>query len=1088
MQKNNTYIRTHERASFNTDVLVDSMNIYGLGHLRSLARQLNPLILIALLSAASSAQASIQPLLDSDLNNQSLYASGYITMGARTKVGGNVQSATAITLAANASVGGNVEAGTAITLGADAGVEGYIQAGTTVTLGAAAIIDGSIQAGTTATIGASVKINGELVAGTTVTIDATAEVGGDVLAGTTVTVGAGSIFRGDVDAGTTTTIGAGVQIDGILSANSLQLPPPPPLVTNQEVLITTLQTSLKRLGTGTELVSTTFGINNETLEAGIYSTTDYLTIAGGKTLTLDGKGVDGTWVFNIANYLSFAIDAKVILKDVTDNSSIIWNVLGDKTGAAGYAQLGAGAEARGYIFAKGFIQTGANAVISGLGNDCGGAFSANNFIEFGADSVIGQQGCTSGVAAALSQAIEGHPFAACPTDAFLIQDTSATLFGVQLATGQYQQLSNTMGTSNKLNAMGFNFHDQYLYAWSNEFAQPVRINNAYKVTPLATSGLPDVSFYVGDIAIDSNVYYVYRPGADYGLYAISLDSAAANYLLADRIIDGGNLNLAIFDMAFHPFNGFAYSVDNRGNLYRIDVTNGSATLLNNIGESGTFGAIYFDVDENLYISRNNDGKIFRIDTKQANSQADLFAYGPSSSNNDGARCALAPVIATDAASIDFGDAPASYGSLANDNGARHSTENNAIFMGSGVDAEFDSFQFPLSDDETDGNDDEDGVAFVTGIEVGNGAVLQLVASSSAFVNAWIDFDGNGVFGDDEKILDARSVVQGNNIISYDVPEWAEANSTWARFRISSTAELGPTGGVSDGEVEDYQIDIAEPNVSIRYYPSASGWATIAFEDNWPAIGDYDFNDLVMNYRISEYRQNGQIIRVKLEGQIAALGASYHNGFAFHLPGITRDTINENAIRYTINDVLQNASPLESGRDKAIAIITTDMWDYVSAGENCKYHRSEAGCGSKIQMRFSMTLPMHDGIPEQQMPEFPYDPFLFATEGYEHGYAFGLPPGRTYEIHLPNKAPTEAFRSDFFGRGQDSSEPENERYFVNENGMPWAINVGAEWQYPLEYMDVIYAYPQFHSFIANQGAVNADWYIVENANIKNVFSD
>jgi LruC domain-containing protein len=138
------------------------------------------------------------------------------------------------------------------------------------------------------------------------------------------------------------------------------------------------------------------------------------------------------------------------------------------------------------------------------------------------------------------------------------------------------------------------------------------------------------------------------------------------------------------------------------------------------------------------------------------------------------------------------------------------------------------------------------------------------------------------------------------------------------------------------------------------------------------------------------------------------------------------------------------------------------------------------------MRFSMTLPMHDGVPGQQMPEFPYDPFLFATEGYEHGYAFGLPPGRAYEIHLPNKAPTEAFRPDFFGRGQDSSEPENERHFVNENGMPWAINVGAEWQYPLEYMDVIYAYPQFHSFIANQGAVNADWYIVENATIKKFF--
>jgi LruC domain-containing protein len=822
-----------------------------LRHKQSFWAFINSPLFMVMLFIMSSAQLAAQSLADSDLNNQSLYASGYITAGARTTVGGNVQSATAVTLAANAIFAGNVEAGAATTLGADAGVVGYIEAGSTVTLGVAAIVNGFIQTGTTATVGASAIIDGSIVAGTTATFDTLVEVTGDVLAGTTVTVGAGSTFHGNVDAGTTTTIGAGVQIDGILTANSLLVPPPPLLVTNQEVLITTMQTALKDLGTGTELVSITFGVNNETLEAGIYSTIDYLTITGGKTLTLDGKGVDGTWIFNIANYLSFAIDAKVILLDVTDNSTIIWNVLGDKPGAAGYTQLGAGAETTGFILAKGFVQTGANTVIEGIANDCGGAYSATNFIEFGADSVIGQTGCTNGMAASITQAIADAP-------------------------------------------------------------------------PEAT--------------------------------------------------------------------------------------------------------------------------------------------------------------------IDFGDAPASYSSLAADNGASHSTENNTIFMGSGVDAEFDSYQFPLSDDVTDGNDDEDGVAFVTGLEVGNSAQLELTSSTPAFVDAWIDFDRNGVFGSDEKIADTQAVILGNNNIPYDVPEWAEAGTTWARFRLSSTGGLEPTGSFSDGEVEDHQVDITEADVSINYYPSASGWATIAFEDNWPSIGDYDFNDLVMNYRISEYRLNDEVIRIKLEGQVAAVGALHHNGFAFHLPGVLRSTVDNDAIRYTINDVPQNTSPLESGRNQAIAIITDDVWDFVSAGISCNFHRTEPGCGSDIQMGFSMTLPMAIAIPIAEMPEFPYDPFLFATDGYDHSLAFGLPPGREYEIHLPDKAPTEAFRVDFFGRREDRSEPENGRYFVSENGMPWAINVGVEMQYSLEYVDIIYAYPLFSSFIANQGLVDADWYTLENANTNNIFSN
>jgi cytoskeletal protein CcmA (bactofilin family) len=362
-------------------------------------KRINSLLFISVLFSVTSAQAGFTPLLGSQLNNQSLYASGYITMGAGTTVGGNVQSTASVMVAAGAIVGGNIESGTTTTLGATAGVGGYIESTKTVTLGASSTVGGSIQAGTTATMAANSKIQGDLMAGTTVTIASLVEIDGDVLGGSTVTVGAGSIFGGNVDAGIAATIGAGVKINGELTSNSLQPVSPAPLVMNQEALITSVQTTLKELGKGTELVSTTFGTNDETLEAGIYSTINYLSIAMGKTLTLDGKGIDGSWVFNISNYLSFAANAKVILNNVTDNSRIIWNVLGEKTGSAGYTQLGAGAEARGHIFAKGFVQTGANALIAGVGNDCGGAFSATDFIEFGAKSVIGKEGCTNGAVA-----------------------------------------------------------------------------------------------------------------------------------------------------------------------------------------------------------------------------------------------------------------------------------------------------------------------------------------------------------------------------------------------------------------------------------------------------------------------------------------------------------------------------------------------------------------------------------------------------------------------------------------------------------------------------------------------------------------
>lgn len=67
--------------------------------------------------------------------------------------------------------------------------------------------------------------------------------------------------------------------------------------------------------------------------------------------------------------------------------------------------------------------------------------------------------------AALCSPAFGNSFAACPNEAFLVQDQPAKLYGVDLSTGSYTQLAEDMGTVGKLNAMSFSFHDRFLYAW-----------------------------------------------------------------------------------------------------------------------------------------------------------------------------------------------------------------------------------------------------------------------------------------------------------------------------------------------------------------------------------------------------------------------------------------------------------------------------------------------------------------------------------------------------------------------------------------------------------------------------------------------
>ena len=435
---------------------------------------------------------------------------------------------------------------------------------------------------------------------------------------------------------------------------------------------------------------------------------------------------------------------------------------------------------------------------------------------------------------------------------------------------------------------------------------------------------------------------------------------------------------------------------------------------------------------------------------------------------------------------DFGDAPDTYFTSLENNGARHGLLGSTLYLGSEVDSESDGFIAPLSDDET-GVDDDDGVGFVSAIEVGEDSIVDVTAVGDGFLNAWIDWDQNGVFDTDEKIVSALHLTEGQNIITYSVPLSASVGDTWARFRYSSTDLVEPSGGVADGEVEDYLVSVTETGVSTVFYPSEKGWSTLAYEDNWPSIGDYDFNDLVIHYRTAVSTKGGAVRRIRVMGQLAAVGASYHNGFAIHLPGILRSQIDESRVRFKINSEIQSTSPLETGRSEAVLIAFQDAWNYVTPGEGCKYHRTESGCGSSIQLDFSIRVPFFDTIPVDQMPATPFDPFMFATPGKPHNPALGSAPGRSLEIHLKNNAPTSAFNVDFFGKRDDRSDTLQGQYFLSEKGMPWVLHIANKWSYPVEYMDVIYAYPKFQNYINSSGGLDGDWYLDTNAQIKNTFS-
>lgn len=680
-----------------------------------------------------------------------------------------------------------------------------------------------------------------------------------------------------------------------------------------------------------------------------------------------------------------------------------------------------------------------------------------------------------------SLSISATPFELCPTQAFLSQYTNgATHYkSVDLATGLVTTLQTDDGLgADIVNAIAFNEADRYVYGFNKNRLALVKFDRQFNATVLPFTNPPQNNFYVGDIY--NNRYYFYRKNI--GLFYTELDPAVPDYLTIKKI-NGADQSMGIADFAFHPLDDKIYAVSGKnGDIHQINPTDGTSTVVANTGFTAPgshFGAAYFDVSGYLYFVRNSDGNIYRADITDPDNitgNTVYFAQASPTNSNDGARCANAPVVSTN---TDYGDAPDSYGTTLASNGARHLVNYDDYFLGSAVDSEAEAAVYPTADETTSIND-EDGVLFQTTLVSGLDSQLNVTIGGGAvsYLNAWFDWNRDGDFDDaDEHVFTGLPLSPGSHNLLYRVPTTASIGKTWTRFRVGDTETISSNGGYVNGEVEDYEVAVSAGYTSYLYYPGQNDFVSLAYEDMWPAMGDYDFNDVVIYYRVTQVLQENKVTRFDISGQLSAYGASYANGFAVQLPGIPREQINEALVKLSHNgSVLQTSSALEQNQTNAVVIITENLKNHF-ARNNCglNFYRTQAGCSNSDTFTFEISIPLLTPIAQAAIPDMPLDPFIFASTARQRSDFFaGVMPGRSLEIHLADKPLTDLGSNTWFGQ-QDDRTALPASIFRTENNLPWAIEVGRQWYHPFEHVDITDAYPQFVNFIQSDGTLNADWF-------------
>jgi LruC domain-containing protein len=269
-------------------------------------------------------------------------------------------------------------------------------------------------------------------------------------------------------------------------------------------------------------------------------------------------------------------------------------------------------------------------------------------------------------------------------------------------------------------------------------------------------------------------------------------------------------------------------------------------------------------------------------------------------------------------------------------------------------------------------------------------------------------------------------------------------------------------GVAD-ELDAYPNDASRAANS--FYPSENAYGTLAFEDLWPAFGDYDFNDLVVDYRFQNVlNADNDVVDLLSRFVTRSIGGDFENGFGIQLdlPSASVSSISGSII--TENIISFSANGTEQGQSKA-TVIAFDNAKSILVNTTGAAFVNTVSVNPKID---ADTMDIAIGFTSPQtiasLGQAPFNPFIFVNGD------------RGREVHLSGIAPTALANTALFGTGDDNTSANGDNAYRGSNNLPWAINVVGGFNYPEELTDISAAYNFFGAWAQSGGSVNENWYI------------
>ena len=302
-----------------------------------------------------------------------------------------------------------------------------------------------------------------------------------------------------------------------------------------------------------------------------------------------------------------------------------------------------------------------------------------------------------------------------------------------------------------------------------------------------------------------------------------------------------------------------------------------------------------------------------------------------------------------------------------------------------------------------------------------------------------------------------------NAFTYDPPYNGINNAKWLTSGCSTTGWGGSKNTFSTCGGYYYSGNEGDPDPEDPEKPDVEDKTvyTYAFEDQWPAYGDFDMNDVVITINKMSITNDKTLT---IQGNVRAVGSSRKTGVGIQFLNVSKNGV-------TLSGKVQSGTPVfEGGQSNPVIILSTNVHKYCNTGiadDDFTFYCTDPTAGSaynsgdgaefEITMAFSTAEEAKKAMNIKNL-----DMFIISKEAQGN-------VGRT-EIHLAYYAPTNLATTAFFGMANDASTQKG--YYVSIEGLVWGICIpGTDvWKWPRERKIITNVYPGFKSWVMNGGQV------------------